>query len=272
MVVVPFFRSGPPRVFAHRGGAALAPENTIAAFERGIASGADGLELDVHLSADGIVVVCHDETLDRTTDTSGRLAARTASELARVDAGYRFVDGKGDHPFRGQSIGIPTLSDVLRRYKAVPTIVEMKVDSEAMGRAVAAVVRDAGAHDSVCAAGFGLRALRAARQELPTMASSACHPEVRLSLYRSWARWPVRRAPFGGYQVPEIAGSLRVASPRFIRHAHRAGLEVQVWTIDDEADMRRLLDWGADGLISNRPDLAVQVRDRFVQSRHTALA
>ena len=256
-------------MFAHRGGAALAPENTIAAFERGIASGADGLELDVHLSADGVVVVCHDETLDRTTDTSGRLADRTASELARVDAGYRFIDAKGEHPFRGQSIGIPTLGDVLRRYKAVPTIVEMKVDSEAMGRAVAAVVRDAGAHDSVCAAGYGLQALRAAREALPTMASSACHSEVRLALYRSWARWPFRRPPFGGYQVPEIAGSLRVTSPRFIRQAHRAGLQVQVWTIDDEADMRRLLDWGADGLISNRPDVAVQVRDRFVRGRDT---
>jgi glycerophosphoryl diester phosphodiesterase len=91
------------------------------------------------------------------------------------------------------------------------------------------------------------------------MASSACHPEVHLAVYRTWARWPIRRAPFGGYQVPEIAGRVRVASPRFIRYAHRANLRVQVWTVDDEADMKRLLGWGADGLISNRPDLAVRV-------------
>jgi glycerophosphoryl diester phosphodiesterase len=264
--IVPFFGSRRPRVFAHRGGAALAPENTIAAFDVGLATGAEGLELDVRLSADGVVVVCHDDTLDRTTDTSGRVAARTASELGRVDAGYHFTDSHNGHPFRGRNIGIPTLADVLERYKDVPTIVEMKIDSAEMGRAVADVVRRTDTLDSVCAAGFGMRALRAAREALPTMASSACHPEVRLALYRSWAGVPVRRPPFGCYQVPEFAGALRVVSPRFIRHAHRAGLEVQMWTVDDEADMRRLLQWGADALISNRPDLAVQVRDRFVSS------
>jgi glycerophosphoryl diester phosphodiesterase len=262
--IVPFFRRGRPRVFAHRGGAALGPENTIAAFDHGLASGAEGLELDVQLSADGVVVVCHDDTLDRTTDSSGRVAARTASELADVDAGYRFTDAGGDHPFRGRGIGVPTLAEVLRRYTNVPAIIEMKIDSVAMGRALADVVRATGTVDSVCAAGFGLHALRAAREALPDMASSACHPEVRLALYRSWAGWPVRRPPFGGYQVPESAGTLRVVSPRFIRHAHRAGLEVQVWTIDEEADMSRLLEWGADALITNRPDLAVRVRDRFV--------
>lgn len=243
----------------------------MAAFDLGLAAGADGLELDVHLSSDGIVVVCHDETLDRTTDAAGPIAARTARELAAIDAGYHFTDADGRHPFRGRGIGISTLSDVLRRYAGIPTIVEMKIDTPRMGQALAETVRAEGAVDSVCAAGFGLQALRAARAALPGMASSASHPEVRLALYRSWAGWPVRRAAFGAYQVPEVAGRLRVASPRFIRHAHRAGLEVQVWTIDQEADMERLLVWGADGLISNRPDLAVRVRDRFVSSGQSAL-
>jgi glycerophosphoryl diester phosphodiesterase len=251
-------------VFAHRGGCALGPENTVAAFDLGLGAGADGLELDVHLSADGVIVVCHDATLERTTNATGPVAGRTAAELARVDAGFRFTDSSGQHPFRGEGVGIPTLGEVLRRYAGVPTIVEMKVDTPRMGHVLAETVRAAGAADRVCAAGFGLRALRAARSALPEMASSACHPEVRLALYRSWAGFPVRRPPFGGYQVPEVAGSHRVASPRFIRHAHRAGLEVHIWTIDDEADMQRLLEWGADGLISNRPDLAVRVRDRFV--------
>jgi glycerophosphoryl diester phosphodiesterase len=75
--------------------------------------------------------------------------------------------------------------------------------------------------------------------------------------------WPVRRPPFGGYQVPEHAGAFRVVSPRFVRHAHAAGLRVQVWTVDQEPDMVRLLAWGVDALISNRPDLAVRVRDRL---------
>ena len=259
---MPFFRAGRPRVFAHRGGCALGPENTIAAFDLGVASGADGLELDVRLSADGIAVVCHDKTLDRTTDASGPVAARTAAELAQVDAGYGYADPAGRYPFRGRGVGVPTLRDVLERYPTVPIIIEMKPDTTEIGRNVVA----ADAVERVCAAGYGFRSLSGARVMLPDMATSASRTEVRLALYRSWAGWPVSRAPYRGYQVPELAGATRIVSPRFIRHAHRAGLEVQVWTVDDEADMIRLLGWGADGLISNRPDLAVRVRDRFVSA------
>jgi glycerophosphoryl diester phosphodiesterase len=263
---VGFFDSSRPQVFAHRGGCDLGPENTIAAFDLGMAAGADGLELDVHLSADGVVIVHHDATLDRCTDATGRIAAKTAAELARVDAGARFLAAAGGSPFKGQGIGVPTLREVLRRYAGVPTIIEMKVDTEEMGRAVAAEIRAVDGVGWICAAGFGCRSTRAVRELLPELATSACHTEVRLALYRSWAGWPVRHCRYGGYQVPERAGMYRVVSPRFIRHAHAAELKVQVWTVDDEPDMRRLLEWGADALISNRPDLAVKVRDRFVQT------
>jgi glycerophosphoryl diester phosphodiesterase len=259
-----FFDGSRPLVFAHRGGCDLGPENTLAAFDIGLAAGADGLECDVHLSKDGVAVVCHDEMLDRTTNARGPISALTAAELARVDAGAGFVDAHGARPFAGQGIGVPALRQLLERYPDRRVIIEMKVDSPEMGRTVAAEVRAAGAAHRVCAAGFGLNSLRAARAALPQMASSGSHPEVRLALYRSWAGWPLRRPPFGGYQVPEHAGRLRVVSPRFVRHAHGAGLKVQVWTVDDEPDMRRLLDWGVDGLISNRPDLASRVRDRFL--------
>jgi glycerophosphoryl diester phosphodiesterase len=257
---VAFFDSPRPGVFAHRGGCALGPENTIAAFDRGLAAGADGLELDVHLSADGVVVVHHDETLERTTDGSGPIARRTAAELARVDAGARFAAASGGASFKGQGIGVPTLREVLARY-CVPIIVEMKENSEEMGCAVVEEIRRAGAVDRVCAAGYGLKAIRAVRTLLPELATSACHPEVRMALYRSWAGWPVRRPPYGGFQVPEFAGRLRVVSPRFIRHAHETGLKVQVWTVDEEPDMRRMLNWGVDALISNCPDVAVRVRN-----------
>ena len=263
---MPFFRGSRPRVFAHRGGCALGPENTIAAFDRGLAAGADGLELDVRLSADGVVVVCHDETLDRTTDGSGPVSAKTAAELSRVDAGYHFTDAAGQHPFRGRGVAVPTLREVLERYPNALMIVEMKPDTAEMASAVVAEVRRAGAVDRVCAAGYGSRSLAAAREVLPEMASSASRMEVRLALYRSWAAWPVSQPAYDGYQVPEHAGTMRIVSPRFIRHAHRAGLGVQVWTVDDEPDMRRLLGWGADALISNRPDLAVTVRDDFVSA------
>jgi glycerophosphoryl diester phosphodiesterase len=256
-----FFGHGRPRVFAHRGGSALAPENTLAAFETGLRVGADGLELDVHLSADGVPVVVHDETLDRTTNATGPVAARTADELARVDAGWHFVGARGDHPFRGQGLGVPRLRDVLIWHRGVPIIIEMKVDSEAMAARVADDIRAADAELTVCAAGYGSTSAATMRRLLPGVATSACHAEVRLALYRSWGGWPVKRPRYGGYQVPEYAGRIRIVSPRFIRHAHDAGLHVQVWTVDTEAEMERLLGWGVDALISNRPDLAVTVRD-----------
>jgi glycerophosphoryl diester phosphodiesterase len=257
---VSFFDRRRPLIFAHRGGCALGPENTTAAFDLGLQAGADGLELDVHLSADGVPVVHHDATLDRTTPHSGPLAARTAAELAQMDAAYRFA-ANGRFPFRNQGVGIPSLRDVLGRYRHVPIIIELKVDSAEMGQAVARDVLASNAVDRVCVAGYGARSAAAARAALPGAASSATHQEVRLAVYRGLAGWPLQQAVYGSYQVPERNGLVRIVSPRFIRHAHAAGLKVEVWTVDDESDMRRLLVWGVDGLISNRPDLAVGVRN-----------
>jgi glycerophosphoryl diester phosphodiesterase len=232
-----FFQSAWPLVFAHRGGAGLAPENTIVAFDNGLRTGADGLELDVRLSRDGEVVVHHDRALDRTTALRGALDAHDARELA--------------------SHGIPLLSSVLTRYATARIVVEMKVNSPDFARAVVEVVRKAGAVDRVCLGSFGLRVLRAARALDPAIATSAAREEVRWALYRSWCRWPVTRVSYGGYQVPERAGRTRVVSERFVQDAHRAGLAVQVWTVDNEADARRLLSWGVDALITDRPDLIV---------------
>ena len=185
----------------------------MAAFERGLAAGADGLELDVHLSSDGVVVVCHDAMLDRTTDASGRIDRRTAAELSRVDAGYRWTDPPGKHPFRSVASASRGFAMCSRRFTDVPIIIEMKVDHPEMGQALAAEVLAASAVDRVCVASDGCRAIRAAREALPAMATSACRWEIRLALYRSWAHWPVRRTGYGGYQVPETAGAIRVVSP-----------------------------------------------------------
>ena len=234
-----FFDSTRPLVFAHRGGSALAPENTIAAFDNGLALGADGLELDVHLSRDGVVVVHHDRLLDRTTALRGPIAERTAEELRRAD--------------------VPTLAEVLARYRDPRIIIEMKVNRAALAAATIDVVRRADAVDRVCLGSFGLRVLRAARALEPAVATSGAREEVRWALYRSWCRWPVSRAAYAGYQVPEFAGRTRVVSRRFVDDAHEAGLGVQVWTVDTEAAARRLLGWGVDALITDRPDVIVPI-------------
>ena len=233
----PFFASSRPLVFAHRGGSALAPENTLAAFENAVALHADGVELDVRASSDGRVVVHHDSTLDRTTTLHGPVDRRTAAELAHVH--------------------VPELRKVLQVCRDIRVIVEIKVDDPAFGSLVVEELRNAKALDRVCVGGFGRAALRAVRQEEPALATSAAREEVRLALYRTWLRWPVNDPPYDGYQIPERAGRTRVVSPRFIRDAHRAGLGVQVWTVDDEADARRLIAWGVDALITDRPDIMV---------------
>jgi glycerophosphoryl diester phosphodiesterase len=259
----PFFVSRRPQAFAHRGGASLAPENTLAAFDNGIALGADGLELDVRLSRDGGVVVHHDHLLERTTNLRGPVSTYTTDELARADAGFRF-HRDGTFPFRGQEIGVPSLAQVLDRYRKVPIIIEMKINSLELARRTIDVVRRADAVDRVCLGSFGLRAIWAARSADPAVATSAAREEVRLALYRSWCRWPVMRAAYGGYQVPEWSGMTRVVSPRFVEAAHRAGHRVQVWTVNRSDDARRLLGWGVDGLITDRPDLIVPLMRSLV--------
>lgn len=240
-------------VYAHRGGAKLRPENTLLAFDHGLSLGADGLEFDVHLSRDGVVVVHHDATLERTTNGRGPVAALTADELSRLDAGYHF-DG-----YRGLAGGVPRLEEVLCRHPTVPLIIELKLNEPELAQRTIDTLRAANAVDRVALGSFSTRALRAARAYEPSIRTGSSREETRLALYRSWVRWPVRHPPYREYQVPEIAGDTRVVSPLFVRHAHEAGLPVKVWTVNDADDMRRLLSWGVDAIISDRPDVAVEV-------------
>ena len=242
-----------PLVYAHRGGSLLRPENTIPAFDHGLALGADGLEFDVHLSRDGVVVVHHDPMLERTTNGRGPIAALTADELSRLDAGAHFPG------FAGAVGGVPTLRDVLRRYTSVAIIIELKLNEPELAHRTIDDIRAADAVDRVALGSYGSRVLRAARAYEPRIQTGSSREETRLFLYRSWVRWPVRHPRYQEFQVPEMAGTTRVVSPRFVRYAHEANCPVKVWTVDDEGDMRRLLSWGVDAIISDRPDIAVRV-------------
>lgn len=251
-----------PIIYAHRGGAALRPENTIAAFDHGMACGADGLEFDVRLSKDGIVVIHHDDTLERTTDGRGAVASFTAAELGSLDACCNFVDADGGRPYRGLGFGVPTLRDVLRRYPAAQLIVELKNPGSRLAHAVVEEIRAANAVDRAAVGSFYADALHAVRAYEPALATGAGKEETRWALYRSWLGWPLGAAPYREFQVPVRAGLTPIATPRFIAYAHRAGLAVKVWTVDDEPVMRRLTAWGVDGLITDRPDLARRVAAR----------
>jgi len=265
---VPFARTpGRPLVFAHRGGRALGPENTLVAFDLGAAAGADGMELDVHLSGDGRVVVCHDPTVDRTTDAKGPLADRTVAELAALNATVRFgIDL--EHPWAGPRAGIPTLDDVLLRYPDARVIIEIKDGTEACATAVVESVLRAEALDRVCVGSFSLLALLAVRAREPRMVTGAAPKEGQWALYRSWLGVSPGRVAYRAFQVPEEAGRLKVVTPRFIRAVHKRDISLYVWTVNEEADMRRLFDMGVDGIITDRPDRAVLVRDEWVHTHN----
>jgi glycerophosphoryl diester phosphodiesterase len=251
-----------PLIYAHRGGAALRPENTIAAFDHGLACGAEGLEFDVHLSRDGVVVIHHDDTLERTTNGRGPLAALTASELAALDAGYHFEDDDDTgFPFRGKGIGVPTLREVLRRYPDARLIIEMKVGGQQLAQRVVDEVRDAGAADRVAIGSFHPEALGAVRRYEPSIATGAAKEETRWALYRSWIGLGIGATPYREFQVPEWAGYTPIVTRRFVKAAHRAGIPVKVWTVNGAEDMRRLMAVGVDALITDRPDVARSVVD-----------
>lgn len=242
-----------PLVFAHRGGAKLGPENTIAAFDRGMAAGADGLELDVRLSRDGEVVVIHDPTVERTTDARGAVNQYTADELARMNV-------------LGSGAGVPRLAEVLARYPGAALIIELKEGAELALR-TADLVRAAGALDRVVIGSYERSALRAVRRHEPRVPTGSSRQETRLALYASRIGLAPHWAAYRAFQVPERTDDTRVVSRRFVRLAHAAGVAVQVWTVDEPEDILRLVSWGVDGIITDRPDIAAQTLQKWSAER-----
>jgi len=251
------YLAGSPMLVAHRGGAALAPENTMVAFRRAIdVWGADMLEMDVQLTADGEVVVIHDRTVDRTTDGAGPVARMTLEEIRSLDAGYRFVDDQGRHPFRGTGITVPTFEEVLVSCPSVRLTVEVK-DPAAAGPLADAVARHAAE----------VRVLIASEHERRRRGARGYAGPWGASRWQVLTFWLTHRLPGGGpytpeadvLQIPEWWKGRRIVTPRLVEQAHRRNLPVQVWTVDDVDTMQRLLDWGVDGIQTDRPDLLAGV-------------
>ena len=255
------YLAGAPLLIAHRGGAALAPENTLLAYRQAIEWwGADILEIDVQPTADGEVVVLHDETVDRTTDGRGPVAAFTLEQVRALDAGYRFTaDGGATHPYRHAGVVIPTLTEVLERFPGHRINVEIK-DGRAARRA-REVIRAAGAEGRVLLAA-GKRADRLAAGGY-SGATSAAEEELRrfYLLHRlHLARW--HRPVIDAFQMPLRHHGRELPSSRFVADAHRLNLAVHVWTVDESDDMERLLDRGVDGIVTDRPDRLAEVLAR----------
>jgi len=248
------------RVIGHRGAAAFAPENTLPSFEHAVEVGADAVELDLHRSADGHLMVTHDPTLPRTTDGIGSVEDRTLEELRAFDAGYRFTtDGGQTFPFRGQGIQIPTLEEVLEALGDLPVVTEIK--SLAAGHAMGEWLQKNKDRERILVGGFN----RAEVEPAGRHARWRCTYQDELRGYVLFGK-----VGLGGFfkptgvdaaMVPEKYHMVRIVSPRFVRRAHGDGIGVFVWTVNRADDMRRLFDWGVDGLVSDAPGRARRVLD-----------
>lgn len=243
-------------VVGHRGAAGLAPENTLPAFEAAVRHGAHVLELDVWPTRDGEMVVLHDGTVDRTTNGRGHVSEMTLAEVKALDAGYWFTsDGGATYPWRGQGVTIPTLEEVLRAFPGMPFIIEIKSSDPDVVPAVLSVIDRAGARDRVIVGSFHDSVLARVRQLAPDIPTGFAQNEaVRYLILQRLGLGALFRPAAAALQVPEWYGRLRVVNPGFVRLARRQGLEVQVWTINDEETMERLAALGVDAIITDYPD------------------
>ena len=237
-------------VIAHRGNSMHAPEDTMESFRQGLALGADGLEFDVRLSADGVPVVIHDPTLERTTSGTGPVADRTFDELRSLDAGYQFTrDGGRTFPYRGQGLRIPGLGEVLGMYQDTPCIIELK--TPAATAALARALEEHGAKDRVVVGSFHDVALAPLRGRGFLLTASM------REVLRLYARaLTLRGAGTPAYQAcstpPRFRG-LPVPVLHFARMLRRCGIPTHVWTVNDPRQARRLWDGGVNAILSDDP-------------------
>jgi glycerophosphoryl diester phosphodiesterase/membrane-associated phospholipid phosphatase len=256
-------------VIAHAGAQAHAPSNTIEGFDLALEQGAHVLEMDLQLTADGRIVVIHDGTVDRTTDGTGAVADLTLDRIQQLDAGVYVVDEDGDRPWADQGVTIPTLDEVLERYPDVPLNVELKLDGgEGIIQPVIDLVAASGRVETVTISSFDAGYLGPVRDQLPEVRTNMPEGETTGFYVRQLAGLHPWWAPPGGvFQVPEEHEGRRVVTPRFVRAAERVGATVEVWTVNEPEQMHRLLDAGVHGIMTDAPDVLVEVLDERAEAR-----
>jgi glycerophosphoryl diester phosphodiesterase len=251
-----------PVNLAHRGASALAPENTIESFHLAAEAGAGGLELDVHMTLDGHIVVIHDATVDRTTNGTGAVSEMTLDELRRLDAGHNFSpDGGPTRPYRGRDVRVPTLEEVLEAFPAVAVNIEIKASTPGIEETVLGVLREANALGRVLVVSTRHATVKRFRRisggNVPTGAS-----RWEIGVFYLLSRLHLERLVcpvYDALQVPLKHRGIPLVTPRFLKAAHTYGVRVDAWTINQADEMRRLLDLGVDVIMTDRPGMLAEV-------------
>ena len=260
----PFFATSGILAMAHRGGGGLWPQNTLYAFEHAVALGVDVLETDIHCTADGVLVLMHDGTVDRTTNGSGPIKGFILAELKSLDAGYRWSSDSGQtHPYRGMGITVPTLEELLTAFPGMRINIDIKPHEPAVVDAFCQILHDYEKLRQVMVGSFHDDQLYRFRKNCPQVATAAGVGETRqFFALTKVGLTKLFRPPFQAFQIPEYVSGTHLVTERFVRAAHRINTQVHVWTVDGLADMQRLLTWGVDGIITDYPDRLVSLLER----------
>jgi glycerophosphoryl diester phosphodiesterase len=264
-----------PVNLAHRGASDMAPENTIEAFRLAVEAGAGGLELDVHMTRDGHIVVIHDATVDRTTSGSGAVSEMTLHELRKLDAGHNFrPDGGPTRPYRGRGVRVPTLGEVLEEYPGVAVNIDIKAGTPGIEETVFGVLREANALRRAIVVSIPHSTVKRFRKVSGGHVSTG-GSKWEIGLFYVLSRLRLERLVRPAYdalQVPLRHRGILVVTPRFVRAAHARGVRVDAWTINDADEMRRLLGLGVDVIMTDRPGTLAEVLDRAGSDPHAAMS
>jgi glycerophosphoryl diester phosphodiesterase len=262
---VPYYADAPrPLVIAHQGGDGLWPGDTLYAYQHAADLGADVLEMDVHMTKDGTLVLSHDETVDRTTDGTGLIEDLTLDEIKALDAGCDWTADEGaTHPYRGQGITISTLEEIFEAFPAKRMLMEIKKVSRPIDQSLCKLIQKYDMQDKVIVASFDDEALDHFRQVCPGIATSGARNEVKTFVLLSKVGLGFLVSPrFQSLQVPAESSGITIMTPAFVRAAHRRNLHVEPWTIDDPQQLQDYIDWGVDGIITDRPDVMLEILGR----------
>jgi len=234
------------------------------AFAKAVEIGADGLEMDAHITKDNQIVLMHDEKIDDTTNGTGLIEDLTLAELKQLDAAYKWTNDDGKtFPYRGQGIQEPTLEELFRKFPQMRYVIEIKLTKNPIDQPLCDLIRQYNMQDKVMVASFHDEAMQNFRERCPEVATSASRTEVRNFVLLGKVFLSGFLAPrYQSIQPPyDPKGSMNISimTERFIREAHAKNIKVEPWTVNDPKLMRQYIEWGVDGIITDRPDLMIEV-------------
>lgn len=264
-----------PLVIAHQGGDGIWPGNTMYAYEKAVEIGVDVLEMDAHITHDGHIILMHDEDVDRTTDGTGIIEEMTLDQLKQLDAAYRWSNDDGQtFPHRGQGLQVPTLDELFQRFPQMRYVVEIKRTQIPIDKPLCDLIRQHNMQDRVLIASFHDEAMKDFRATCPEVATSASRGEVTAfvllgKVFLSGLVIPEYESIQPPYD-PDESMNIPIMTKRFIREAHAKNIAVEPWTVNDPELMKQYVEWGVDGIITDRPDLMIEVLREIGQARLAA--